>query len=256
VRVSAVAQPAIAADLQDEGSRLVALISERRVAARLTGGLAIARRCPSARRPPLAREYADIDLVCSPRAGQALIETLTAAGYVADAHFNALHGAHRLYFLEPDRDRHVDVFVGEIRMCHVLDLRDRLELLADTLTPSDLLLSKLQVVELNAKDGQDLLALLHDQPLVAGSPEALDPVYLGDLWGQDWGLWRTCQLTLRKLGALATTMLDARAVERVAAAVRALDDVMERCPKSRRFRLRARVGDRVRWYELPEEIEA
>jgi hypothetical protein len=255
MRVTAVVEPVIAADLHDEAERLVAAIAERGVAARLTGGLAIARRCPSARRPPLAREYADVDLVCAPREGRALTETLTAAGYVADSHFNALHGANRLYFREGDGDRHIDVFVGEIRMCHVLDLRARLELLPDTLTPSDLLLSKLQVVELNAKDGLDLLALLHDQPLVAGSDEALDPDHLGALWGQDWPLWRTCQLTLRKVHELAPVTLDAPGAGRVAAGVRALDELLETCPKSGRWKLRARIGDRVRWYELPEEID-
>jgi hypothetical protein len=255
MRVTAVVEPTIAADLHEEAARLVAAIDERGVAARLTGGLAIARRCPSARRPPLAREYADIDLVCSPREGRALTDTLTAAGYFADTHFNALHGANRLYFREGDGDRHVDVFVGEIRMCHVLDLRERLDLLADTLTPSDLLLSKLQVVELNAKDGLDLLALLHDHPLVSGLDEALDADYLGALWGQDWPLWRTCQLTLRKVDELAGVTLEPPGAERVTAGVRALDELLETCPKSRRWKLRAKVGDRVRWYELPEEID-
>jgi hypothetical protein len=254
--VSALAEPAIAADLHSEASRLVAAITERGVAARLTGGLAIARRCPSARRSPLARRYEDLDLVCGPRAGRAVADTLTAAGYIEDEQFNAVHGAQRLYFREPERDRHVDVFVGVIRMCHVLDLRDRLDLLPDTITPSDLLLSKLQVVELNAKDGLDLLALLHDQPLVTGRHEALDPAYLAALWGQDWPLWRTSQLTLRKVDRLAPKTLDPASADRVAATIRALDELLESCEKTRRWKLRARIGDRVRWYELPEEIEA
>jgi hypothetical protein len=252
--VTALAAPHTA-DLHGEARRLVEVITERGVPARLTGGLAIARRCPSARRAPLARRYEDVDLVCAPRAGRQLTEALTAAGYVEDAQFNALHGAQRLYFRDPAHGGHVDVFMGVVRMCHVLDLRDRLDLLPDTITPSDLLLSKLQVVELNAKDGLDLLALLHDQPLVAGSHAALDPEYLGGLWGQDWPLWRTSQLTLRKLDQLAPATLDRAAADRVAAAIRALDELMERCEKSRRWKLRARIGDRVRWYELPEEIE-
>jgi len=33
----------------------------------------------------------------------------------------------------------------------------------------------------------------------------------------------------------------------------ALDTILESGPKSLRWRLRARVGQRVRWYELPEE---
>ena len=34
-----------------------------------------------------------------------------------------------------------------------------------------------------------------------------------------------------------------------------LTEYLERAPKSRRWKVRARVGDRVRWYEDVEEVE-
>lgn len=244
------------ADLHQEAERLLAQVKERGVGARLTGGVAIARRCPSARRPPLARAYEDLDFVCLSKAARGLTAVLEDAGYVADTDFNATHGAQRLYFRHAREAHHVDVFVGVMRMCHELDLRDRLALLDDTLTPSDLLLSKLQVVELNAKDRLDLLALLHDQAVVPGFPLALDPDYLGTLWGHDWPLWRTSQLTFEKVAAFAPETLEPPATERVAAAIATLQQLLESCQKSRRWKLRSRVGDRMRWYELPEEIEA
>ena len=40
--------------------------------------------------------------------------------------------------------------------------------------------------------------------------------------------------------------------ERLGELWRRIDDE----PKSGRWRLRARVGDRVRWYELPEEVRS
>lgn len=246
----------IAAEPHDEANRLVGLIRSSGIEARLTGGLAVLRRCPSATRPPLARSYQDLDLVCARNATGPLSELLVAAGYLADVEFNGLHSSQRLYFHDPQHGRHIDVFVGVMRMCHELDLRDRLRLLPDTLTPSDLLLTKLQVVELNAKDAKDLLALLLDQPLAASSHEAIDSEYLGRLWGESWPLWRTSQLSLRKVEAAAFEMLDELARARVADVIRRLEELLETCTKSRRWKLRARVGDRVRWYELPEEIEA
>jgi hypothetical protein len=245
----------VAEGLRAEADRIIEALAAHRVQARLTGGLAIARRCPSALRPPLAREYEDVDLACAPGETRGLSVALTDAGYMADEQFNALHGAQRLYFNAPGGAHHIDVFVGALRMCHTLDLRPRLGLVPDTLTPSDLLLSKLQVVELNAKDALDLLALLLDQPLVADSADALDPVYLADLWGRDWPWWRTSRMTLDKVAEAAPTILPAEEATQAADAIAALRDVLEQCPKSRRWRMRARVGERVRWYELPEEIE-
>jgi hypothetical protein len=245
----------IAGDLHVEAARLVDLIADAGVEARLTGGLAIARRCPSAHHPPLARAYADVDLVCATSATKRLGEVLVAAGYVSDTPFNSLHGNQRLYFHDPAYGRHIDVFVGVIRMCHEIDLRQRVTLLPDTVTPSDLLLSKLQIVELNNKDALDLIALLRDQPLAEGDHSAIDATYLAALWGENWPLWRTSQLTLRKVEATAKHMLDPEARDRVIDMVKRLDELLANGPKSRRWKMRARVGDRVRWYELPEEIE-
>lgn len=248
--------PQISSDLHHEAARLVDLVATAGVEARLTGGLAIARRCPSAHRVPLARSYEDLDFVCATSATQALTDVFVAAGYLPDTHFNSLHGSQRLYFHDPAHGRHIDVFVGVMRMCHEIDLRERLQLLPDTLTPSDLLLSKLQVVELNIKDALDLLALLHDQPLAEADHDAIDAAYLADLWGGDWPLWRTSQLTLRKVEAVAQEVLDTQASARAIGMIQRLDHLLGSCGKSRRWKLRAKIGDRIRWYELPEEVDA
>jgi hypothetical protein len=54
----------------------------------------------------------------------------------------------------------VDVFLGEFKMCHRLDLDDRLGVDHPALPAADLLLTKLQVLELNRKDVTDVAALL------------------------------------------------------------------------------------------------
>ena len=38
------------------------------------------------------------------------------------------------------------------------------------------------------------------------------------------------------------------------AQAKALAEVAESVPKGMKWQLRARVGDKVRWYELPEEV--
>jgi hypothetical protein len=141
----------------------------------------------------------------------------------------------------------LDVFVGRFSMCHALEIDDRLELDYPALTATDLLLTKLQIVELNAKDAHDAAVLLAEHPIAEGDGDHNDVAYISRLTGDDWGLWRTVTSTLEQLADLDPS---------VAGQCRALHEAVEAAPKTRRFKLRARVGERVRWYELPEESVA
>jgi len=225
------------------------------IPARLTGGVAIRRRCQSATREPLARTYADVDMVVKAGGQDALTEVMVELGYVPNRNFNLLHGSERLYFLDLDHGRHVDVFVGSIRMCHTLDMSARLERLDDTLTVTDLLLTKLQVVELNRKDLVDLIALLLDHEISAEGNDDIDAGYLAQLLRSNWPLWRTCQLTLGKVLSQANDILPVEAAVRVGKRVATLQDLLDDIPKTRVWKLRAVIGDRVRWYNLPDEVE-
>jgi hypothetical protein len=242
-------------DLIAEADRVIAAAQAGKVPIRLAGGLAIHRRHPSARRPPLQRTYADLDLAATSKGGhRAVTELMISLGYVADQMFNGLHGQERLYFADMSNERHVDVFVDSLRMCHVIEFKDRLDQLDDTLTVSDLLLTKLQIVELNRKDMLDILAVLHDQRLEPGAPDALDPTYLGQVWGRDWPIWRTSGLTLAKVRAQGVDILDAEGFSRVSGMLSALEEILAAGEKTLRWKLRARVGDRMKWYEIPEEV--
>jgi hypothetical protein len=179
---------------------------------------------------------------------------MSRLGYEPDGMFNTLNGASRLYYVDRANSRHVDVFVDAVRMCHTIDFRDRLELFPDTLTPTDLLLSKLQIIEVNHKDVLDLAALLHDQRLEANANAAIDTAHLELVWGNDWPLWRTCQLTLGRTRHQVQSIIGGSLLDRVESTIEALDRLLVQGQKSLRWRLRARVGDRVRWYELPEEL--
>ena len=58
----------------------------------------------------------------------------------------------------------MDVFVSSFRMCHEIPLEKRLSVDEDTVPLAELLLTKLQIIELNEKDVRDTVALLleHD----------------------------------------------------------------------------------------------
>ncbi len=180
---------------------------------------------------------------------QKLFESL---GYEGEKRFNTLNGHQRLLYLDGVNGRQIDVFIDRMKMCHVIELANRLGHDGPTLTPADLLLSKLQVFEVNMKDLVDTTALLIDHPIADHDDDAINAAYLARLLSQDWGLYRTIQMNTERVRATAKDL----AVPSDTINQR-LDELWERIeahPKSLKWRLRAKVGDRVSWYELPEEV--
>src|SRR5437016_11443092 len=149
-------------DLVAESQRVLAAARERGVVVRLAGGLAIRHICPAASKPPLNRQYADLDLaIAGGGAHRPLSDLLRGLGYQPESTFNALNGSTRLQFIDATNGRHVDVFVDAVRICHVLDVNYRLLRLEDTLRPAALMLTDRQSVRLNDKHVLDSLALRH-----------------------------------------------------------------------------------------------
>jgi hypothetical protein len=147
------------------------------------------------------------------------------------------------------------VFVDVFQMSHVIDLRGRLDHDGPCASPSDLLLSKLQIYEMNRKDLVDLVALLLDHPVEANwGDEVIDAGYIGRMAAADWGLYRTLQVNIEKLrGTLAELDVDRNVVSsRLDQLWKAIDEQ----PKPIKWKLRAQVGDRVQWYQLPEETRS
>jgi hypothetical protein len=236
------------ADLRQEAPRVLDELDRLQIPARAVGGLAVHLRCPSAGRPPLARDYKDLDLAAAHSAVRPLTQALEELGYEADREFNALHGRERLLFWDAVNGRQLDVFVNRMVLCHTLELSDRVALEPRTLPLADLLLAKLQVVELNERDLKDATALLADHAL---GPDGVDPERVTEVLAADWGWWRTATETLERVAAYAG---DLDGFGAVSERVEALGERIEAAPKSRRWRMRAKIGERKRWYELPEEI--
>jgi hypothetical protein len=246
----------IRSDIREEAERLASLTLESGLTARLLGGLAIWLRCPSVRSGPYARSYDDMDFAVASQASSEFKKLLSAAGYLPDRFFNGLHGESRLYFQAPEGQWSVDVVIDELTMSHRLDLRGRLAGPAATVTLADLLLSKLQVFQINRKDLGDSLCLLADHRLGEddSDPDAISLQRVRTLLGSDWGF---CHTTERNLGKLAGQWEDTPvpgAAYDVTGQIKSLRQAMDEAPKTRGWRIRSRVGERVRWYELPEEV--
>jgi hypothetical protein len=278
--------PRILADIRDEASSIAAEVAAAGLPARLLGGVAFWLRCPSVRSGPFARDYADLDFAVSKPASQRFRAILEGRGYLPDKFFNGLHGATRLYYGAPDGQWSVDIVIDELTMSHRLDLRGQLDGPGPTLSPADLLLTKLQVWEINRKDLGDAACLLADHGLAAGpapastagastagastagastagastaGPDEISLARVTAVLGTDWGFCHTAERNLGKVAELAAAeLVPAEPVpgagHDVAAQVGGIRAAIEAAPKSRSWRMRSRIGERVKWYETPEEV--
>ena len=145
-------------------------------------------------------------------------------------------------------------------MCHTLRFGERLGLHPMTLSPADLLLSKLQIVELTPRDALDAAALLADHQLTESGAAGIGLERVRQICCDDWGWWRTVDgnlgsLTEGWLAARSVADPDGRQVLGTALARAAeLRDGLGSWPKSARWKMRSVIGERMRWYDLPEEV--
>jgi hypothetical protein len=240
-------------DVVAEGQRLLDKAASAGVPLRLLGGVAIRLRAPGELSAAFRRSYADLDFVTTKKGSRRAEELLRQEGYVPHVAYNSLHGGERLLFFDDDHERQVDVFVGAFSMCHKIPLNDRIEVDQTSIPLAELLLTKLQIAELNEKDVRDALALLEGHAVGDADGETINAGRIAALCAADWGLWRTITGNLDTCCALAPGY-DVPNRAEVETRLQELLHRIEAEPKTRSWRLRAKIGDRKRWYELPEEV--
>ncbi len=226
----------------------------------MLGAVAFARRCPNhARlRERLGRHYTDIDFAAYGREADRIREMLAGAGYVDDPHVYVGSEGTRLVAEHPASGMHIDVFLDKLEFCHTVPWKGRLELDPETIPLAELLLQKMQIVEINEKDLIDTIMLLLEFPLGHHDDETINIDRVAGLCGKDWGWWRTLTMNLGKVRQMAEhyEQLSEEETRRVADQVQAALDRIEAEPKSMSWRLRAKVGDRKKWYRDVGELTA
>jgi hypothetical protein len=236
-----------------EGDRILEAAASSGVTVRLLGGVAVARHVHRALPDELGRPYGDIDIITSGREGRKVRDILAALDYEPNRPFNSLHGERRLQFMDVRNERHLDVLLDVFEMCHRLD---DLPLSAHpaTLSPADLLLTKLQVVQVTEKDLIDACTLLLQHDVARASGDVIDLGRLSDVTRRDWGWYTTATDNLARLADFADGRLTSQADrEDVAGKVRLIAAELVSAPKTLKWKARATVGRRVPWYVLPDE---
>lgn len=241
-------------DIVKEAERIIDTADKSQITLRLFGGLAVRFHCPSATHRQLARKYADIDFMGLKKQARSMKKLFVGLGYTPRDIFNALHGDTRLIFNDIDNGRRVDIFLDVFEMCHKLEFKDRLLLDKYTIPLADLLATKLQVVEITEREYRDIISLLSDHEISnSDAPETINGKYIAKLCSEDWGIYKTFSVNLGNItSALGQYKLEPETEKTVRKRIEDLTSRMENEPKSLAWKLRARVGDKVQWYELPE----
>ena len=244
-----------AEELSGLSQNLIAEAERHGTRLRLLGGLAFYISSPTAARlPGLQREYKDLDFAVDKKGARALGEIFSSQGWEPDRHFNALHGRTRLLFYY-QKTLQADIFIGEFEQCHKLDLDSRLGLSSPTLPLADLLLTKLQVRQINEKDARDVYTLLLGHDLASdGAPGYIDLGFITHLTSSDWGWYTTIHDNLDTLDQNLPAGLAEADRQRIQSRLGSLRSAMEAAPKSLRWQMRNQVGRRVPWYDEPEEV--
>jgi len=250
-----VSLPAATQPLLAEADRLLAESSRRGLALRLAGSAGVLRHCEHCRRSAgaLGREPpGNLDFFAYAEQQRELREMFADLGYQAGPaeSFSKEHGVERLTYTGHANAAKVEVFLDALRMSHTIEFKTRLDCVPPSAPPADLLLAKLQIHEITELDVKDMAALLASHPLGDGSHGSIESRHVVALLARDWGLCHTAQENLAIAEKLLAGWGTAGNVTVAAAAgIEELRERIELAPKSVRWKARARLGTRVRWYE-------
>jgi hypothetical protein len=243
---------------ENELKRIVQASEKADLLLRVIGSLAFQMHCPQFGylQKEMGRAYTDIDFAAYRKQARRIKELMTGLGYVEDQEVFIVSEGDRSIFNNPKNKLHVDVFYDKLDFCHLISWEGRLSVDAPTIPLAELVLEKMQIVKINEKDVIDTIMLLLEHSLGDHDQETINIARIADLCSKDWGLWRTTTMNLEKVSALAQNypqLTDQQKININVQVKNALSQI-EDAPKSLAWRLRARVGDRVKWYKEVDEV--
>lgn len=244
---------------EGELKRIIKASDEAGILLRVIGSLAFQMHCPKHGylQEAMGRAYTDIDFAAYRKQTKEIKELMANLGYTENREVFIVSEGERSIFDRPEIDLHVDVFYEKLDFCHIIRWEGRLEVDTPTIPLAEMLLEKMQIVQINEKDVIDTIMLLLEHPLGDIDKETINIKRIAELCSSDWGLWRTTTMNLEKVRQLAHSyeqLKDEHKAQIEAQVIKALERI-EQEPKPLAWRLRDRVGDRVKWYKEVDEVE-
>ena len=251
--------PGLNLEFVDEALNLVRDAEAKGIRLRILGSIAYRLQCPRNLHlfQDTKRVLTDVDFGAEKKQNRAIREFLMARGYVPDETIYMASEGSRHAYLHRETGLNVDVFADELYFCHRIPFKNRLDLDSPTISTTDLLLEKMQIVEINLKDFKDTIVLLLEHPLTHHQPGAksIDVDYITSIMRQDWGFYYTFTSNLKRvpdyLGEFPSIRDDQRNL--IQSRIGNLLEEIDAAPKTLGWKMRSKIGTRSRWYQEVSE---
>jgi hypothetical protein len=244
---------------ENELKRILEASDNAGVLLRVIGSLAFQMHCQKYGylQAAMGRAYTDIDFAAYQKQSREIRVLMAGLGYQENREVFIISEGNRAIFDKPDSGLHIDIFFEKLDFCHVIYWKDRLEVDSPSIPLAEMLLEKMQIVQINEKDIIDTIMVLLEHPLGDYDSETINIARVAALCSADWGLWRTTTMNLNKVRQLAQgyDQLTGEQKEMVNSQVDAGLARIDREPKPLAWRLRERIGDRVKWYKEVDDVE-
>jgi hypothetical protein len=243
----------------DEAMRIVKEAEKEGMMLRILGSVAIRIHCPEfaelhkkmKRLGDDSIDFTDLDFMTNWESAKKLPEFLPKLGYnqLNVGISTALHGFGRQIYSGPNI--RLDIFVDKLAMCHTIDFKNRLKVDFPTISLADLLLEKMQIVEINLKDIKDTIVLLREHNVGSNDKETINGKYIAKLLANDWGFYYTVTSNLSKIKDIFLKKIECLNEDDVCdvrAKIDHLLKIIEDEPKSLNWKIRSKIGTKIKWY--------
>jgi hypothetical protein len=239
--------------LLEEAKLVVTDLGKKNIPIRIIGALAFYHQCPNHRElyDHMARVPTDIDFIAYSKNRGELTKYLQAKSYEGLHRLNVLYGMRRQIFKHTQTGLYIDVFYDALDMCHKVEFRNRLGFDPLTVSLTDLVLEKMQIVQINEKDIKDCILLFLEHDLKDKDESAINTSYIADVLSKDWGYYYTVTTNLKKIkdSLLQYDWIPPDGENSVMDRVNRLLAAIESKPKSSKWKMREKIGTKRQWYQ-------
>jgi hypothetical protein len=251
----------------EEGRRIVDEATKHGIPLRLLGGVAIRLHCAEyldfakklTRLGEGQQEYTDLDFMSYSKFRKKMKDFFQELGYARRPPTMSSAATQRQIYFHPKGWFYVDVFYDKLLAAnHPLDFRGRLDLDSPTITPTDMLLEKVQIVFPDEKDVKDALLLLRAHDITEGEGKnKLNSKLIATKLASDWGFWYTVTTNLKVLKNCVAVdqKLNLDEKEDLTAKADALRAAIDNEPKSTGWKMRSVIGTKRKWYNPVESAQ-
>ena len=248
-------------DFAKEIRRIISVANERKIPLRILGGAAIRMHClkyePLYERLKRVPKH-DMDFVTYAKFRPLTKKLFIDLGYepYISLMLTGATGRHRQIFNDKEGNKAIDVFLGKLEMCHVIDYSNRLEIDSPTVPLAELLLQKLQIAQTNEKDIQDTIILLLEHDIGSTDKDEVNGDYVAKVLSNEWGFYYTVSLNLPKIKEFLNKYpLTSEDKKIVSERIDKLQSIIEKAPKTFQWKMRAKIGPAKKGYNGVEEVQ-